>query len=140
MRLIRDASETDPELVSYDNFDATLAQYYNVKNKINLLTDELNDLTEIIAGELEVLGRKSYVSDGIKFTLVQAERTKINEDALKKALGAVKFRKLCKQVVDQSKVKEAINNGELDPVVLAQHSEVVLNRPSIRFTKVGADE
>lgn len=86
--------------------------------------------------------RKSYTKeDGGKryrVTYVQNMRTQINEAGLKKAMGAVAFRKICKQVVDRKALEEALTQGTADPNVVGQYLIEVPSAPFIKFTEGNA--
>ena len=64
------------------------------------------------------------------------ETVKIDEDRLKKALGAKVFNKLTTPVLDEAKVEAAIKLGEVDPNVVEACLETT-TRPYLeaRFTK-----
>ncbi len=83
--------------------------------------------------------RKTFVktTDGkvYRATYVQAIRTQVNEEGLKKAIGAVRFRKVSKQVLDKRLLEEALEAGTIDPVVVGQFVTEVPNRPSIRLSE-----
>ena len=65
-----------------------------------------------------------------------SELMKINEEGLKKAMGARAFNKLTKApVLDKKKLEEAIVFGDVDPVLVAQYSETKLTSPYIQFSE-----
>lgn len=88
--------------------------------------------------------RKSYsLQDGgktYKVTYVQNMRTEIDEKGLKKAMGAVKFRKICKQVVDRKVLESALDTGEVDPNIVGQYVKEVPSAPFLRFTEGAASD
>jgi hypothetical protein len=88
--------------------------------------------------------RKTFIKeDGGKVyraTYVQAVRTVVNEEGLKKAIGAVKFRKVSKQVLDKKLLEKAMETGAVDPVLVGQYVTEVPNRPSIRLSEGTASD
>lgn len=96
--------------------------------------------TELVYQMLTDLGLRSMSAEGFKYTIVQAERTKIHESSLRRAIGARLFNKLTVRKIDQKLVTEAVKTGQLDPVVLSMHSENVLNKPYIRITEMPLDD
>lgn len=70
----------------------------------------------------------------VRGSLVEGTRVIINEPSLKKALGAAKWAKVVKQVLDKERLEAAITMGEVDPNVVAQNSEELPNKPYIRIT------
>jgi hypothetical protein len=70
----------------------------------------------------------------VKGTLVEGTRVIINEPSLKKALGAAKWAKVVKQVLDKERLEAAITMGEVDPNVVAQNSEELPNKPYVRVS------
>jgi len=131
MQIVRDADHV---------LDLELMHLRHLKQQLAELQQSIDDKTELVSSMLLERGQKSRTHYGFRYTLVQAERVKINELGLKKALGARLFNKLTVAKVDQNKLKSAIAEGIVDPVVLEQHSEVVLNKPSIRITEVSDGE
>lgn len=82
--------------------------------------------------------RKSFTTtDGdvkVSGSLIAGTETHVDEDRLKKALGAVEFNKLTKRVLDPTKVSAAIERGDLDPAVVAECSYDKPKRPYIRVS------
>jgi hypothetical protein len=125
--------QPDPQVLE---LEAELERLRRIKDHYEESKQRLEQQTEVVYHMLNERGRKSWPLDNHRFTIVQAERVKINEDGLRKALGARAFNKLTIRKVDQKKVTEALTQGEIDPVVVSQYTEAVLNRPSIRITEV----
>lgn len=93
---------------------------------------------------LEEQGVKSttLVKDNIKYTTTVTSRTQIvyDEPGLKKALGYKAFEKLTTPKLDRAKLSAAIDEGRLDPSVVAQHSTVNPGARSVRLTRKVADD
>lgn len=121
-----------------DQLDWELEKLNTLKIKHADLSTAIENQNGIVALLFDQRGQKSRAHGGYRYTLVRAERTKINELGLKKAIGARAFNKLTTAKVDPAKVKTAVEEGTLDPVILGQHAENVLNKPSVRISK--ADE
>lgn len=130
MRIVRQLQES-----AESQLDQELDALHELKVRVAELQEALDKQTQLITQMFVSSGRKSRKVGNYTFTLVQAERTKINEAGLKKALGARNFNKLTVAKLDQMKLRAAIDNGEIDPIVVGQYSEVVLNKPSIRMTE-----
>jgi hypothetical protein len=117
-------------------------------------TQELFDALALLRDEKDEADRKyrevqsmlvAYLTDrkqktaavrGHKFTLVAAERTVIDEDGLKKGLGAKAWNKFTIKKLDRSKLEAALNDGSVDPVLVARHSVVKKDTPHIRISTV----
>lgn len=87
--------------------------------------------------------KTAEVQDGGKeyrVTYVQGETTKIDEQGLRKALGAANYRKYTKETLDRKKLEEGMDKGEVDPIVVGQHVQVVPSKPFLRFTEKEAKE
>lgn len=66
----------------------------------------------------------------------ERERLELDEDRLKKAIGAKAFNKLTTPVLDEAKVEAAIQLGDLDPNVVAScTSTSITPYLEVRFTK-----
>jgi hypothetical protein len=68
-------------------------------------------------------------------TVTSRTTTKFNEEGLKKALGAISYKRLCKLVIDRAKLDAAIEKNEVDPVIVAQYTEFGQSAISIRLTE-----
>jgi len=73
-------------------------------------------------------------------TVSSRTTTKFNEEGLKKAIGAVSYKRLCKLVVDRRKVEEAIKEERVDPVVVAQFTAVTPSATYIRLSEKAIDD
>ena len=81
------------------------------------------------------MGWKSHQYGGYRATFVQTETYKINEAGLKKAVGAKVYNKLTKAVLDKKKLEAAVDAGQIDPVIVAQNSELTKGKPYIRISE-----
>lgn len=70
----------------------------------------------------------------VKGTLVEAERLKIDEPKLKARLTAKQWKQVTKQVLDNELLEAAVAMNVVDPMVVAEVSETVMNKPYIRVT------
>jgi hypothetical protein len=89
-----------------------------------------------LVDHLERQRRKSVMVNNKKFTVVIAERTVIDEDGLKKDIGAVAWKRFTIPKLDRRLLERAIADGSLDPVVVAKHSVVKQIEAHIRITDV----
>ena len=81
--------------------------------------------------------------DGVKYTVtVAAPRTTVayDEAALKKALGAKKYGKVTITKLDKAKLEAAVQEGEIDAHVVAQHATITHGARSVRLTRKVAEE
>lgn len=76
---------------------------------------------------------KHKTSSGTAATLVEAARIVIDEERLKKALGADLWNKVTKRVLDKSALEDQMAQGVVDPVVVAQCSDEKPNKPYLRI-------
>lgn len=74
-------------------------------------------------------GGKTY-----RVTYVQSETSQIDEDGLRKALGAATFRKYTVERLDRHKLEDGMDAGEVDPIVVGQFVSVKPSKPFLRFT------
>ena len=100
---------------------------------------------ELMASMVKDQRKSTEVEDGGKryrVTYVQGETSSVNEDGLRKALGAVTFRKYTVQRLDKKKLEDAMDSGDLDPVLVGQFVTVKPSKPFLRFTikEEGDDE
>lgn len=126
---------SEREFKQIDELDLELSKLRDAKSTLEAAEREYQTCVARVAELFHARKVRTQTVDGWKHTLVQAERTKINEAGLKKAIGARAYNKLTKSSIDLTKVKAAIQAGELDPIVLEQHAEVTYNRPSFRISE-----
>lgn len=92
-----------------------------------------------VAKYLSDHGQKSMVGhnpDGqYRATVVTTERVTFNEATLKKALGAKLWKAVTVSKIDSTRLKRAISSGQIDPIIVAQHSEVKKSAPFIRLSE-----
>lgn len=92
--------------------------------------------------ELEARGRKTLVDEvtRTKVTVVTRDIPKYDEKGLAKALGASLWNKITKKTLDKAKLEKAVDEGEIDINVIAQHTTVTPAKPHLRFSAVLPDE
>lgn len=82
--------------------------------------------------------KSTTVSDGdkmVRATVTQRETVKVDEPSLRKAVGAKVFDALCTKKLSTSLLKEAVAEGVVDAVVVAQHSQVTMGKAYITFSQ-----
>jgi hypothetical protein len=97
---------------------------------------------------LEILDEEEIKSsaveeDGVKYTVTAAApRTTVSYDeaGLKKSLGAKKYAKISVQKLDKAKLEAAVQEGDIDAHVVAQHATITQGARSVRLTRKVADE
>lgn len=80
---------------------------------------------------------------GVQYTVtVAAPRTSVSYDeaALKRALGAKKYNKVTITKLDKAKLEAAVQEGEIDAHVVAQHATITHGARSVRLTRKVADD
>lgn len=90
---------------------------------------------EDLTARLSSMGWKSHQYGGYKATLVKNESYKVNELGLKRAVGAKVYNKLTKAVLDKKKLEKAVEDGVVDPVIVAQNSELTTSKLYIRISE-----
>lgn len=108
--------------------DARLAQ---LGKRYNELKDEESDIkikkrkiTDKVIAEFDRRNTRLLESGGVKLTKVAPEEVQYDYDALEEALGAAKAAKLRPRTVDKTALADMIASGKVDPVVVAQCTQV----------------
>lgn len=70
--------------------------------------------------------------DSVTGTLVAGTRVTLDEEALKKSLGATKWRKVVKTVLDKAKLEAQVAVGNIDQNVVAAASTLMDIKPYIK--------
>lgn len=70
---------------------------------------------------------------------VRSHRATLNEEGFRKAIPASVWHRLTREVLDPTKVEAALASGDLDPVVVKEHTTTSVVK-QIRFYEVKASE
>lgn len=116
-----------------------VSEFRVAKAAVDAAKDTFDKAQHRVLTILKNRGERSTIADinGRKYgvTMVTSERTKIDEKALKEAIGEETFNKLCDKKVSLTKVQEAINKGELGLDVFAAHAQMVETAPYVKVTE-----
>lgn len=77
---------------------------------------------------------KTIEGQKYRATVVTTERVSYNERTLKKALGVKLWNTIRTEKVDQSKLKAAMSAGVIDPVIVAQNSQITASKPYLKLS------
>jgi vancomycin resistance protein YoaR len=125
------------------NFTDTYDRYVYFKEAADRAQRQLAEVTAELLAEMESRHTKSHkVVDGPlkrQFTYVQRTTYKVDEDKLKRALTAKVFNRFTTAKLDMKKLEAAMIKGQIDPTIVAQHTEVKVGAPYIKYTEGVAD-
>lgn len=121
--------------------DAEIAHLHELKEEALAASLRVAQKEAEVVALMDENGTKTYKAtmisgNGFRATLVRGERVKYNELGLKKALGAAVWRKVTKTSLDTKKLDEAVQEGLVPVMVVAQHSEVLFNKAYVKITPV----
>lgn len=97
-------------------------------------------LMDYLASKGQQSGSYRNGSKIVTAKIVKSETTSVDETGLKKAIGAAAFGKITVQRVDQTRLKNAMVAGEIDPVVVAQYTTIKQRAPYIRYSEKEVEE
>lgn len=126
MRIVAESPET------------MVSEYLAAKMALDKAKARLDELAERVIKQMEADQRKSFrwKSNGRAYsvTYTRARTTTIDEPGLRKELGAKTFDKYTKRVLDRKAMEAAMDTGEIDPVIVSKHVQVVPGHPYLRTT------
>lgn len=88
---------------------------------------------------VEATGPDGNMSGTITVTLVEGSRLVIDYEKLKRKVGAKVWEKITKRVPDPALMDQAIKDGLLTPVDIAECSTTVANSPYLKPSKVSGN-
>jgi hypothetical protein len=120
-----------------EDLEGAILVYRNAKIACDVANEERDKAEQIV---LRLMGKQQTctITDDystIQATVVKGTRLKIDEDRLKKNLGATMWAKVTKRVLDKAKLEDAIARGAVSPVDVATCSEEVPNKTYVKLTE-----
>ena len=132
MRIVQET----PEVL----LNQAIQDYQAAKQNAEIAQQELEEAKHLLIYTLEKAGRKSYTFGQTRATVVVSETTSFDEPGLKKALGARLFNKFTTAKLDKKKLEAAMENNEVDKVVVSQYATIQQSQPFIRLSTVKDSE
>lgn len=136
IRKLREHLEGDP--------DPTLKAYLDAKSAFDQAKRHLEKVTAALITQMEADQKKtlSYGAQGFvrKVTYVQTKTFNIDEKGLRKALTAKVFDRFTVRKLERAKLEAAMDNGEVDPMVVAKFVEEKPNKPYLRYSENTMEE
>lgn len=86
--------------------------------------------------KLQTAKTRELVDGKTKYRLTRVEPTSyvVRQPMLRKKLGFRLWRKVCASVLDQAKLNQAIEAGEIDATVVAECTDEIRSKPYVRVT------
>lgn len=113
---------------------------YEAKQELELAESKFQYHQSKLIEELSIKGLDSIsVQDGseamtIQAKIVKATRIIFDEPKLKKLLGADKWKKVTKLVLDKTLLEDQVARGEVSTELIATCTEEKPNKPYVKFT------
>lgn len=92
------------------------------------------EMYEIKTEDVELSNGETY-----RVTFVQQQRTTVDEDGIKEALGN-KFHDVSREILDQRKLEAAIESGDIPVDLITPYLGVKKSNPFSKLTKVEAED
>lgn len=117
---------------------ASLAkQHETLRLQAAEIKTQMAELSQKIIDEMDHRGTRQLDTNGAKITVAQNETVKYNWSSLVRRLGRERAAKIQKQDVDKDLLAREVQAGRIDPVRVAQCSEISVSAPYIRVTVSG---
>lgn len=110
-KIAKRVEKAEPDTESIDNM---IENYAYLRKQRGELDDQMRDISNELVVQLrrhEIKNRKT--SSGYKVTLVERANTTLNENTLRKRLGAQMWNKVTTRVLDKRKLDAFIKSGEV---------------------------
>lgn len=110
-----------------------------LKNRAKEIAHDIGEAESRLIESMHKAGQKTTSvslpsGDTVKGTLVEPQTVVIDEDRLKKALGAKQWAKVTKTVLDKVKLEAAVALGDIDTPTIASVSTIKDIKPSVRVS------
>lgn len=119
-----------------DGLDESIVQFAKHKAAAKYHEGQWREAQPEIIESMESanVSRRVVTDDDVKVTatIVRGTTVELDPERLKKAIGAREWNKLTKRVLDSSLVKKAVDDGTLDPAVVAECSVEKEKTPYVR--------
>jgi len=125
------ARNTDPAVA--EAFRDFITKKTDADRAIRALEDAEAKLLGLMESKQIKTATQQY--DGIKFSATYTQRTthQINEQGLRKALGARAFDKFTVKKLDRKALEQAMSNGDVDPMVVAKFVDQVPGKTFLTY-------
>lgn len=110
-KIAKRVEKVEPDTESIDNM---IENYAYLRKQRGELDDQMRDISNELVVQLRRHGIKNRkTSSGYKVTLVERANTTLNENTLRKRLGAQMWNKVTTRVLDKRKLDAFIKSGEV---------------------------
>ena len=133
-RLVLKIAKTENPITG--DLDQEIALLHRLKEEALVASLAVANQERVVIDYMNLFGSKTRKTVAYRATLVTSTYTKYNETGLKKALGAPLWNKVTVSKLDTKKLDEAVADGLVDIMVVAEHSEVLDKKPFIKVTPV----
>ena len=141
LHLVRD--EDDEPVI---DLESALIAYEQIDERIKELEKHRSNYKAQIVGGMAFQERKRVEvashQPGKKYraTVSTPTRTTVDGEGLAKEIGARRFARVSRRVLDNEKFLQAINDGKIDQTVAAKYINQTKGNPSVRFYLVDEKE
>lgn len=117
------------------DLDARIKAFHEKKRQAKALSEAI---AEDQAAILDMMGGEvgaEHKVDGLKAKIVQATSIVVDEQALRKRVGAAMWNKITTRILDRKKLDAYLATGELKPTTIAAVSTEKENAPYVKITQ-----
>lgn len=105
---------------------------HKLRAEQSILEGEITDAQVQVIELMKNNGLRNYDAGGVKVTIVEPSRIVIDENRLKRSLGARMWAKVTRTVLDRRLLDACIAVGDVDANVVANCSDEVPSKPYVR--------
>lgn len=119
--------------------DDDVIEFDALKAQASELADRIKELQGKVIDNMETLGIDSHVVENgdakVQVTRVQNTSTTLDETRFRKLIGTSVWNKVSSRKLDKAKLDDAIKNGVVAPIDVADASNEKTGSPFIRLTR-----
>lgn len=123
-----------PRTIDASSLETLAKQYADLRYERDSAAKSMEAVRDQMLAEMEAGGQDSATVGTYSVVVSRPTSAVLDEPGLAAALGKRMWERITTRSLDKNKLDAYIKSGEIDPEVVAQHTEIIERNPSLRVT------